>query len=86
MKKGLKFILVLFVIIVVVVGGFFIALSIPKTAGVEYSDEDLQEYLANTGVVFHDNNASIEDIFSILSIKKHSREPNRDSARKVWMK
>lgn len=63
MKKGLKFILVLVVVIVVVVGGFFIALSIPKTAGVEYSDEDLQAYLDNTGIVFHDNNASIEDIF-----------------------
>lgn len=63
MKKSVKFILVLVVVVVVVIGGFFIALSIPKTAGVEYTDDDLQAYLDYTGVEFHDNNASIEDIF-----------------------
>lgn len=63
MKKGLKFILVLVVVIVVIIGGLFIMLSIPKTAGVDYSDEDLQEYLEFTGINFTENNASIEDIF-----------------------
>jgi flagellar basal body-associated protein FliL len=63
MKKGLKFILVLVIVVVVVIGGFFILLSIPKTAGVEYTDEDLQTYISNTGINFTTNNASIEDIF-----------------------
>jgi hypothetical protein len=63
MKKGMKIILVLVLIPVVLLTAFFILLSVPKTVGVEYSDSDLQSYLEKTGVNFHDNNASIEDIF-----------------------
>lgn len=45
------------------VGGAFILLSIPKTAGVEYTDADLDSYIEASGITFTENNASIEDIF-----------------------
>ncbi len=63
MKKGLKIILVLVFIPVFLFTIFFVLLSVPKTIAVDYSESDLQSYLEKTGVTFHDNNASVEDIF-----------------------
>ncbi len=62
MKKLLKLITLLVVVVIVIVGGLFVLTSIPKTAKVTYTELDLYSYLDKTGVNFHDNNASAEDI------------------------
>lgn len=62
MKKIGRFILVLVVILLVIVGGLYVLTSIPKTANVSYTEEDLNSYIDKTGINFHDNNASAEDI------------------------
>ncbi len=63
MKKLVKGLIFLVVVLLVLVGGAFILLSIPKTAGVEYTDADLDSYIEAIGITFTENNASIEDIF-----------------------
>jgi len=62
MKKILKLLLVLVVVFVVIIGGLYLLTSIPKTANVDYTQADLDSYIDKTGITFHDNNASAEDI------------------------
>ncbi len=64
--KGLLiFIIVIVVIIAVIVGGALLVTSLPtKQIDVEWTEADYQSYLDKSGVVFPDEQASMEDMLS----------------------
>ena len=65
LKGLLIFVIVIVVIIGVVVGGALIVTSLPtKQIDVEWNEADYQSYLDKSGVVFPDEQASMEDMLS----------------------
>lgn len=59
-----KFVIVLLVLLLVVVGGGYLLLNGKKTVNVNWTEADLNSYLAKGNITLNQNSASVEDIIS----------------------